>query len=134
MPMLSVTNSPSSWEEVVDTPNKPQASDEEEVPAQPATAPSPALPARNPFRPLSRRRRQAQLPEPPAAVERPSANLVFDASPTTIAAALAKAGAPSDESSLAWRPGVDSDAELGVDADIEIEIDDADENGTASPR
>jgi hypothetical protein len=83
---------------------------------------------------LSRRRRQAQLPEPPAAVERPSANLVFDASPTTIAAALAKAGAPSDESSLAWRPGVDSDAELGVDADIEIEIDDADENGTASPR
>lgn len=122
MPMLSVTNSPSSWEEVVDTPNKPQTSDEEEVPAPPAPAPSRALPARSPFRPLSRRRRQAQLPEPPAAVQRPGTNLVFDASPTTIAAALAKAGAPSDESSLAWRPG--DDADVGVDG----------ETGTASPR
>jgi hypothetical protein len=117
MPMLSVTNSPSSWGEVVDTPNKPQTSDEEEVPAPPAPAPSPALPARSPFRPLSRRRRQAQLPEPPAAVERPTTNLVFDASPTTIAAALAKAGAPSDESSLAWRPGDDSE----IDVNFEIE-------------
>ena len=129
MPMLSVTNSPSSWGEVVE-PNKPQTSDEEEVPAPPVTAPSPALPARNPFRPLSRRRRQAQLPEAPAAVERPSTNMVFDASPTTVAAALAKAGAPSDESSLAWRPGDDS----AVDIDVEIEIDEDGETGTASPR
>jgi hypothetical protein len=116
MPMLSMTNSPSSWGEVVDTPNKPQTSDEEEVPALPVTAPSPALPARSPFRPLSRRRRQAQVHEPPAAVERPGTNTVFDASPTTIAAALAKAGAPSEETSLVWRPGDDS------------------ETGTASPR
>ncbi len=128
MPMVSMTNSPTSWGEVVDTPNKPQT-DEEEVPAPPVTAPSPALPARSPFRPLSRRRRQAQLPEPPAAVERPGTNMVFDASPTTIAAALAKAGAPSDESSLAWRPGDDSD----VDVDIEIIAEDG-ETGTASPR
>jgi hypothetical protein len=128
MPMLSVTNSPSSWGEVVDTPNKPQTSDEEGVPAPPAPAPSPALPARSPFRPLSRRRRQARLPEPPAAVERPSTNLVFDASPTTLAAALAKAGAPSDESSLAWRPGDDSDV------DVEIELGEDGEAGTGSPR
>jgi len=99
----------------VDTPNKPQTSDEEELPAPPVPAPSPAPPARSPFRPLSRRRRQAQLPEPPAAVERPSTSTVFDASPTTIAAALAKAGAPSDESPLVWRPGeVDEDGEAGT--------------------
>ena len=60
--------------------------------------------------------------------------MVFDASPTTIAAALAKAGAFSDESSRAWRPGDGSDVELDVDVDIEIEIDDAGETGTASPR
>lgn len=100
----------------MDTPNKPQTSDEEELPAPPVPSPLPAPPARSPFRPLSRRRRQAQLPEPPAAVERPSTSTVFDASPTTIAAALAKAGAPSDESSLAWRPG------------------EVDEDGTASSR
>jgi hypothetical protein len=133
MPMLSMTNSPSSWGEVVDTPNKPQTSDEEGVPAPPVTAPSPALPARSPFRPLSRRRRQAQLPEPPAAVERPGTNMVFDASPTTIAAALAKAGAPSDESALAWRPGDDSDVDVVVEVVIEI-IDEDGETGTASPR
>ena len=115
----------------MDTPKKPQTSDEEEVPALPAPASSPALPARSPFRPLSRRRRQAQLPEPPAAVERPSTSMVFDASPTTIAAALAKAGSPSDESSLAWRPGHAS----GVDVDVNVEIElDEDGDGTASPR
>ena len=54
--------------------------------------------------------------------------MVFDASPTTIAAALAKAGAPSDESSLAWRPGDNSDV------DVDIEIDEAGETGNASPR
>ena len=123
--MLSETNSPSSWGEVVDTPKKPQTSDEQEVPAPPAPTQSPALPARSPFRPVSRRRRQAQLPEPPAAVERPGTNMVFDASPTTIAAALAKAGAPSAELSLAWRPGDDSH--------VEIEREDG-EASTASPR
>ena len=133
----------------MDTPKKPQTSDEEEVPAPPAPVPSPALPARSPFRPVSRRRRQAQLPEPPSADERPGTNMIFDASPTTIAAALAKAGAPSAESSLAWRPGDDSNVE--VDVDVEIELGEArgvggvppteaagaaneDEAGTASPR
>lgn len=112
----------------MDTPKKPQTSDEEEVPAPPVTAPSPALPARSPFRPLSRRQRQAQLPEPPPAVERPSTSLVFDASPTTIAAALAKAGASPDEPSLAWRPGDNSDV------DVEGEGEEDGEGGTASPQ
>lgn len=112
----------------MDTPKKPQTSDEGEVPAPPVPAPSPAVPARSPFRPRSLRRRQAQLPEPPPAVERPSTSLVFDASPTTIAAALAKAGASPDEPSLAWRPGHDSD----VDVDVEV-VEDGDA-GTASPQ
>jgi hypothetical protein len=89
----------------VDTPKKPQTSDEEEAAAPPVPAPSPPRPASSPFRPLSRRRRQAQLPEPPPAVERPSTSLVFDASPTTVAAALAKAGASPEDASLAWRAG-----------------------------
>lgn len=72
------------------------------------------------------------MPEPPAAVERPGTNTIFDASPTTIAAALAKAGAPSAESSLAWRPGDDSQVE--VDVDVEIELGEDGEDGTASPR
>ena len=136
MPMLSETNNPSSWGEVVDTPKKRQASNEDEVPAPPAPAPSPALPARSPFRPVSRRRRQAQLPDPPAVIERPGTNRIFDASPTTIAATLAKAGAPSAESSLAWRPGDDSHVELDVDVevDVEIELGEDGEAGTASPR
>lgn len=90
----------------MDTPNKPQTSDEEGVPAPPVPTPSPALPARSPFRPLSRRRRQAQLPEPPAA------------------------GAPSEESAPAWRPGHDSDDDDNV---VEIELEDG-EDGTASSR
>ena len=115
----------------MDTPKKRHTSDEQEVPAPPGPAPSPALPVRSPFRPLSLRRRQAQLPEPPAAVERPSTNLVFDASPTTIAAALAKAGAPSDEPALAWRPSDDSDGDVGV---VEIQLHEDGEDGSASPR
>lgn len=113
----------------MDTPNKPQTSDEEELPAPPVAAPSPALPARSPFRPLSRRRRQAQVPEPPAAVEKPNTNMVFDASPTTIAAALAKAGTSPVEPSLTWRPGDDADVD-----DIQVEFDEDGETGTASPR
>jgi hypothetical protein len=103
----------------VDTPKKPQASEEEEAPAPPVPAPSPRLPARNPFRPLSLRRRQAQAPEPPPVVERPSTSLVFDASPTTLSGALAKAGASSADSSLNWtgRPVADPELTVEVDAD-----------------
>jgi hypothetical protein len=101
----------------VDTPKKPQASEEDEAPLVPT--PSPSLQARSPFRPLPRRLRQAQVAEPPAAVERPSTSLVFDASPTTVAAALAKAGAPPDKSALAWRRGQDSGAEVTVEIDAE---------------
>lgn len=101
----------------MDTPKKPQTSDEEEVSAPPVPAPSPSLQARSPFRPLSLRRRQAEVPEPPSAVERPSTSLVFDASPTTVAAALAKAGASPDEPSLAWRAGEDSDVDVETDED-----------------
>jgi hypothetical protein len=57
---------------------------------------------------------------------------VFDASPTTIAAALAKAGAPSDETPMAWRPGQDTG--IDVDVDVEIELGENDEGGTASTR
>ena len=101
----------------MDTPKKPQASEEDEAPASPA--PSPPLQARSPFRPLSRRRRQAQAAEPPAVVERPSTSLVFDASPTTAAAALAKAGASPAESSLVWRGGQDSGPEVAVEVEAE---------------
>jgi hypothetical protein len=109
----------------VDPPKKPQRSDEQEVSDIPVPA-LPALPARSPFRPLSRRRRQAQAPEPPAAVERPSTSLVFDASPTTLAAALAKAGASPDEQSLAWRSSHEPGDGVHEDEDGEA--------GTASPR
>ena len=67
------------------------------------------------------------MPEPPAAVEKPNTNMVFDASPATIAAALAKAGTSPVEPSLTWRPGYDADVD-----DIEVEVDD--ETGAASPR
>ena len=110
----------------MDTPKKPQTSDEEEVPAPPVPAPSPSLQARSPFRPLSLRRRQAQVAEPPPAVERPSTSLVFDASPTTVSAALSKAGTSPDEPSLEWRASQDSDV------DLEDEEDDV--AGNDSPR
>lgn len=83
----------------MDKQNKPQTSDEEA--AQPAAAPT--LSARSPYRPLSRRRRQDQPVEPEAQVERPHTTMRFDASPTTLAAALAKTGASPDEViRLAW--------------------------------
>ncbi|HET9771740.1 MAG TPA: hypothetical protein VFS16_12690, partial [Acidimicrobiia bacterium] len=69
--------------------NKPQTSDEEG--AQP-----PPLLARSPYRPLSLRRRQALPAEPQPAVERPRTNPVFNASPSTVAAALAKSGPGAD--------------------------------------
>jgi hypothetical protein len=101
----------------VDTPKKPQVSEDEEAPAPPVPDPSPPLQARSPFRPLSRRRRQAQPAESPSAVERPSTSLVFDASPTTVAAALAKAGMSPAEPSLAWRAGQDPDPDVTVEVD-----------------
>ena len=76
--------------------NRPQTSDEEG--AQP-----PPLLARSPYRPLSRRRRQAMPAEPRPAVERPAASSVFNASPETIAAALAKGTAAPDGAALTWR-------------------------------
>ena len=110
----------------MDPPNKPPRSDEQEVPDTPVPPPPPAGPTRSPFRPLSRRRRQVKVAGQAAAVERPSASLLFDASPTTIAAALAKAGASPDEQSLAWRPGPHSDGDVDVEEDGET--------GTASSR
>ena len=110
----------------METPKKPQISDEEEVSAPPVPAPSPSLPARNPFRPQSLRRRQAQVADPPPGVERPSTSLVFDASPTTVAAALAKAGASPDEASLAWRSSQDSE--------VAVELEEDGDAGSVSPR
>ena len=110
----------------MDTPKKPQASEEDEAPL--VSSHSPSLQARSPFRPLPRRLRQAQVAEPPAAVERPSTSLVFDASPTTVAAALAKAGASPDKSALAWRRGQGS----GPEVTVEIDAEEDDGAGTAS--
>ena len=113
----------------MDTPKKPQVSEEEEAPALPVPDPSPRLAARSPFRPLSRRRRQAQTPEPPPAVERPSTSLVFDASPTTLSAALAKAGTSPAEPSMTWRAGENVDPEVTV----EVDADEDGGAGTGSP-
>ena len=110
----------------MDTPNKPQISDGQDVAAPPVPAPLPSLPARNPFRPMSLRRRQAEVAERPAAVERPSTNLVFEASPATVAAALAKAGTSHDEASLAWRSSQNSGADVNVEEDVDA--------GSDSPR
>jgi hypothetical protein len=93
----------------VDKQNKPQqTSDEEVIPAPP---PAP-LQARSPYRPLSRRKRHDQVVEPPPAVERPVTTSKFDASPTTISAALAKAGATTAEFVLVWSPEPRADLEV----------------------
>lgn len=76
--------------------DKPQTSDEEG--AQP-----PARLAGSPYRPVSRRRRQALLAEQRSAVERPAASSVFTVSPTTVAAAVAKSGADPDPAAFVWR-------------------------------
>jgi hypothetical protein len=112
----------------VDKKNKPQPTSGEEVTPAPPPAP---LQARSPYRPLSRRRRQDQVVEPPPAVERPSVSMTFDASPTRINAALAKAGASPEDPVLIWKGGrpngasgcdkTAADAPDGVDAaDIEV--------------
>jgi hypothetical protein len=90
------------WECDVDKQNKPQQTSEEE--ATPEAAPAP-LQARSPYRPLSRRKRQEQVVQPPPAVERPVAAQRFDVSPTRLSAALAKKGAPPEEFILVWRAG-----------------------------
>lgn len=80
--------------------NKPQTSDEEGSP--------PPLVARSPYRPLSLRRRQAMPAAPQPAVKRPKADTVFTVSPNTVAAALAKRGAPN-ETALVWGRSADGD-------------------------
>ena len=100
----------------MDKKNKPQpTSDEEVTPA----APVGPLQARSPYRPLSRRKRQEQTVEPPPAVERPVTSSKFDASPTTLSAALAKAGTSAEETVLAWRPNTTAGS---GDDDIEVEV------------
>ena len=95
----------------MDKQNKPQQTSEEAVPPE---APAGPLQARSPYRPLSRRKRQEQVVEPPPAVERPSVSLRFDASPTRISAVLAKTGTPQDEAVLVWRaaaPDIEAEVE-----------------------
>ena len=100
----------------MDKQNKPHQTSEEEV--TPAAPPAP-LQARSPYRPLSRRRRQEQVVEPPPAVERPSVSMTFDASPTKISAALARAGASPDEPVLVWKADVGIDVDVDVDPDVD---------------
>ena len=114
----------------MDKQNKQQQTSEEEV--TPAAPPA-VLQARSPYRPLSRRRRQEQVPETPPAVERPSVSMTFDASPTKLSAALAKAGASREESVLVWkgaRPEGAPAAAAGSESDADIEIlEDSDPEG-----
>ena len=90
----------------MDNPNKPPTSEEPEA----FPFPAPARSVRSPFRPKSLRRRQDQVPDPPPAVERPQTTVKFDASPATVNAALAKAGASPEDSVLVWK----------ADADVEV--------------
>ena len=108
----------------MDKQNKPQPTSEGEVTPE---APAGPLHARSPYRPLSRRKRQEQVVEPPPAVERPNVSLRFDASPTRISAALAKAGTSQDEAILAWRAAVarataDSGADIEVEVAVEVDV------------
>ena len=100
----------------MDKPNKRQPISEEEVTPEAPVAP---LQARSPYRPLSRRKRQEQMVEPPPAVERPVATDRFGASPTRINAALAKKGALPEESVLVWRAG---DGIIEVEVEVEVEV------------
>lgn len=122
LPILTMTNDPAGWGVDVDKPNKPnkpqQTSEGEATPGTPPVAP---LQARSPYRPLSRRKRLEQIVDPPAAVERPPASNRFDASPTTISAALAKNGASPEESLLTW--GADRSVRSSGDDDLTVEVD-----------
>jgi hypothetical protein len=86
--------------------NRRQTSDEEG--AQP-----PPLLARSPYRPVSLRRRQELETEPQPRVERSPTRLIFDASPITIAAALAKAKAAVEKTTLAWGESAEPQAGAG---------------------
>ena len=97
----------------MDKPNKRHQTSEEEVTPEAPVAP---LQARSPYRPLSRRKRQEQIVEPPPAVERPVATDRFDASPTRISAALAKKGVLPEEPVLVWTAG-DETLEIEVEAE-----------------
>lgn len=99
--------------------DKPQTWDEEG-----AQQPPPLL-ARSPYRPLSLRRRQARPAEAQPAVERPTANSVFSASPNTVAAALANTLASPDGAPLVW---VRRRADAGVGAEPATDGDHASED------
>ena len=97
----------------VDKQNKPQQTSEEVVtPAVPVGQ----LQARSPYRPLSRRKRQEQIPGAAPAVQRPITTPKFDASPTTVSAVLAKVEA-AEEPVLVWGP----DGPDTLDVDVKIE-------------
>jgi hypothetical protein len=100
------------WGANVDNPNKRQPISEEEVTPEAPVAP---LQARSPYRPLSRRKRQEQIVEPPPAVERPIASQRFDVSPTRLSAALAKKGALPEEAILVWTVGDEIQVEIEVE-------------------
>ena len=103
----------------MDKQNKPQQTSEGEVTPE---APAGPLQARSPYRPLSRRKRQDQVADPP------NVDLRFDASPPRISAALAKTGTPQDEAVLVWRGAAAGDA-AGSEADIEVEIEETEPEG-----
>lgn len=105
-----MTNEAGGWGFDVDKPNKRHQTSEEEVTPEAPVAP---LQARSPYRPLSRRKRQEQVVEPPPAVERPVATDRFDASPARISAALAKKGVLPEEPVLVWTAG---------DGTLEVEV------------
>ena len=100
----------------MEKPNKPQISDEGA--AEPAAA-APTLQARSPYRPLSLRRRQEQVVGPESQVERPTTRTKFNASPTTIVAALARSGASPDETArLSWRSAPKAPSRDEDDGDV----------------
>lgn len=104
MPIFLPRTAGAGWgANTVDT-NRPQTSDEEG--AQP-----PPLLARSPYRPLSLRRRQELEGEPQSRVARSTTRLLFDASPTTISAALAKAKAAPEDPTLVWGKSAEAPAD-----------------------
>lgn len=73
-----------------------------------------------PARPSHRRKRSEDVVEPESPVKRPS-NVVFQASPTSIAGVLAKTGVGS-ESTLSWsRTGEQADAAAGAPTALRME-------------
>jgi hypothetical protein len=96
----------------VENQKHPHSSDEAGAPLPPAE-PAPLAPsARSPYLPLSYRRRQESAGGSDSPVRRPARRRVFDASPTTISAVLAKAG--KTDATLAW--GADRDGAAAAEA------------------